>query len=189
MAESTLLQACITAHREAVTRVIAISDNMTNDQANFRPGPKKWSVCECVEHLNQGLKAYVKSLGPAIEAARAAGKTGTEPYGRGTFAGRFIIKFLKKGPGKRAPAPKVFRPDSSRLDIKDVVANFRRNAEELSELADAADGLKLGHIKIATPVGKLIRVSLAQAFELHTLHTPRHLAQAERVKLAEGYPG
>ena len=54
--------------------------------------------------------------------------------------------------------------------------------------AESADGLDLGRIRFGTPVLSLARVTMAEAFEMPALHEPRHLAQAERVKQAEGYP-
>ena len=70
-----------------------------------------------------------------------------------------------------------------------VAGSFRERAERLIELAEKADGLPLGVVWIATPVSRWLKVSLAQAFEVHTLHTPRHLGQAERVKGHESFPG
>ena len=184
---SLLLAEAAKAHEEAIPRLDKLVEGLSDDQANWKPAPKKWSIAECIQHLNQGLGTYNERISAALEKAKAEAKTGEEPYGRGTFIGRYIVGFLKK-PSKTAPAPGVFKPASSGLKIDEVADTFRAEARKLADLAAQADGLKLGHIIIKTPVSGLIRVSLAQAFELHTLHTPRHLGQAERVKEKEGFP-
>lgn len=185
--KSELLSNAIEAHEAALPRLDKLVEGLTDEQANWKPAPKKWSIAECLQHLNQGIGEYNDRIAPALKKAKADGKSGEEPYGRGTFIGRYIVNFLKK-PSKRAPAPGVFKPASSGLKIGEVAETFRSNVRRFNELAAEADGLKLGHVVIKTPVSSLIRVSLAQAFELHTLHTPRHLGQAEKVKEKEGYP-
>ncbi len=142
-------------------------------------------AAEHTEH--QALGTYIGKMEPAITKARGAGQVGSEPYGRGTLAGRLLVGFLGQ-PGKTVRAPGVFRPRSSRLDLDEVSGAFRERSAKMIELAVQADGLDLGRIRIATPVSPVLRLSLAQAFEVHVLHTPRHLAQADRVRRHEGFP-
>ena len=183
----TLLNNSIRSHQEAQEHLDALVAGLTGTQFNWKPAPEVWSVGECLDHLNEALGTYIEKMAPAIEKARAEGKVGSEPYGRGTLVGRLLVGFLSRE-GKTARAPGVFRPASGSLDRDRVVQTFRERAARLIELAEEAEGLDLGRIRIATPVSPLLRLSLAQAFELHALHTPRHLAQAERVKHLEQFP-
>lgn len=185
--QSALLRSTIGTHDLAVDRVSEIVDGLSSVQANWRPAAKAWSVAECIEHLNQTLGTYMERLSPAIAEARSRGKAGGEPYGRGTLAGRFLVNFLRQ-PSKKVSAPRVYQPTTSELEIIKVAATFRESCSQLVELAEQADGLALGSIRIATPVSRWIRLSVAQAFEVQDLHTPRHLAQAERVKQHESFP-
>lgn len=185
--ESSLLQAAIRAHEEARQRLTGLVEGLSDAQANWKPAPKSWSIAECIEHLNQALETYMEKMTSAIDLAREQGQTGAEPYGRGTLTGRLLVNVLNK-PAKKVRAPGVFQPASSRLAIDETAESLHGNLTQLIEAAKRADGLALGAIKIATPVSGLIRLSLAQAFEVHTLHTPRHLAQAERVKAHNQFP-
>ena len=110
--DSSLLRRTITAHEEAVKRMEAIVARLSDSQANWRPAEKAWSVAECLDHLNRTLGTYSERLAPAIAQLRAAGKTGGEPYGRGTFVGRFLVDFLRQ-PSKKVSAPGVFQPSAS----------------------------------------------------------------------------
>jgi len=185
--QSALLGSTISTHQQALERLSGIVDGLTRAQANWRPAEKVWSVAECLEHLNQTLGTYNERLAPAIAEARAAGMTGGEPYGRGTFVGRFLVNFLRQ-PAKKVSAPGVFQPSASEFEITAVADTFRGACSRLIELAEEADGLALGGLRIASPVSRMFRLSVAQAFEVQDLHTPRHLAQAERVKQDESFP-
>jgi hypothetical protein len=187
--ESKLLRNFVATHEDAIARADRLVTGLSDASANWAPRPGSWSMAECIQHLSRSLDTYAEKMQPAIEKARREGRTGGEPYGKGTFLGRYLVAFLGKGPSAKAPAPRVFRPTTTDLEIGAVAEGFRTQVRTMTDLARAADGLKLGHIVFASPVSPLVRVSLAQAFEVHILHTPRHLDQAERVAQAEGFPG
>jgi hypothetical protein len=186
---SELLNASSHAMLEAIERMDKLVAGLSETQANFKPGPKKWSINECLDHINSANRLYAIKLENAFAKARAKGRSGAEPYGNGTFLGRFILNVLREGPGgRRVPAPGVFKPGRSELKLATLVEQFRERAGRLVELAEQADGLPLGRIKFTTPAAPVGRVAACQVFEMMHLHSHRHLAQAERVKTAEGYP-
>jgi hypothetical protein len=186
---SELLRTCVAAYEDAIARLDKLVDGLSDGQANFKPGPKRWSIAQCIQHLNISGARYLDLMEPRIKAAREAGKTGDEPYGRGTLVGRFILGNLRQGAGApRVPAPGSFKPASTELAIARVAEDFREANRRMIAAAEEADGLALGQVRFGTPMMSLMRVSLAQAFEMAALHEPRHLAQAERVKQAEGFP-
>lgn len=187
--KSELLAECANGYAEALAAFEKLVAGLSDVQANFKPAPKKWSINECIEHVNISNRLYAGKLGGALEKARAAGKTGGEPYGRGTLLGRFILNNLRQGANARkVPAPGAFKPISSTHELARLSEEFRQHITRLNELAAGAEGLPLGKMKFTTPVVPIGRVTAAQAFEMMFRHTQRHLAQAERVKTAEGYP-
>ncbi len=187
--QSNLLTTCIQRYLEADERVRSMVGGLSATQANWKPGPKKWSVNQCLEHLNKGAGLYVDKMGPLIEGALADGKVGGEPYGNGPLGGRLTIKYLRKDPSKnRFPAPGVFKPAASDYDKDQQFARFLEVTAALRQLAEQADGLALGKIRFGSPVSFLIRFNLAQAFELHAVHHHRHLDQVERVIRHEAFP-
>ncbi|MCA8911722.1 MAG: DinB family protein [Planctomycetes bacterium] len=188
--ESETLRTCAEQLGEAITRMEALTNGLSDAQANFKPGPKKWSINECLDHISTGNRLYAAKLERYLQKARDKGLSGGEPYGHGTFLGRFILNNLRQGANARkVPAPGAFKPHASGLKLNELIEQFRTHANRLSELAAEADGLPLGRIKFATPAAPIGRVAASQAFEMMHLHTHRHLGQAERVKQAEGYPG
>jgi hypothetical protein len=187
--ENQLLNTSAAAMREAITRFEALIADVTHDQANFKPGPKKWSIAECIDHINAGNRLYCAKLERAFAKAGAKNLSGAEPYGRGTLLGRFILGVLREGPGgRKVPAPGVFKPGRSEHKLNELAEQFRTYAKRLIQLATEAEGLPLGRLKFTTPAAPVGRVAASQVFEMMQLHTHRHLGQAERVKSAGGYP-
>lgn len=186
---SLMLVTAAAQMHEAVRRMEALTAGLSDEQANFRPAPKKWSINECLEHINLTNRLYVQKLEPALAKARARGLTGGEPYGRGTFMGRFVLNNLRQGPqAPKVPAPGAFKPRRSDLKLGELQAQFRSYAEKLAELAGQAEGLALDKIRFGSPAMPIFRMTAAQIFEITQLHSHRHLNQAERVKQAEGFP-
>ncbi len=187
--ESEFLRCCVRRYSAANERLDAMSAGLTDRQANWRPATGSWSIGECLEHMALSAGSYADRMEAAIAAARRQGRRGDEEPGRGTLIGKWILGALRQGPGgRRLKAPGVFRPRRVEFVLADSVLRLRGVHLHLCELAERADGLPLGRIRIATPLSPLLRVSLAQAFEMHALHAHRHLDQVERIIADAGFP-
>lgn len=177
----------IQTYEAARDRTGELAEALSHEQINFRPAPRAWSVGQCLDHLAVSMRVYLDPMEPLVEEARSAGRTGGEPYGRGTFMGRYLIRALSK-PGKRYPAPKSFRPREGDLDPGAVRDEFEGQLRRLQSAAARCDGLALGEIRMAWPAFRPVKMSLAQAFQLQALHLHRHLDQAERVTQESSFP-
>ena len=188
MPNCPFLNRCVAGLEEAGAELDRLVDGVTAEQAAWRPGPQSWSIVECLDHLNQTAVGYLPRMEAAIERARRRGVTGSEPYPERSFLGSMILRVLKPGAGRTVGAPRPFRPRREALDLEAVAAELRAGLARFVELAELADGLDLGRVRLATPVAPWPRLTAAEAFEIHRLHIPRHLAQAQAVKTAAGYP-
>jgi hypothetical protein len=167
---------------DALQRAEALGAKLDHEQANTRPAPRKWSVAECIEHLNQSMKIYLSAM--KAGAAKAQEAAGTEHKGRGTLYGRLIINNLRKGPQKRKfPALPMFKPrEQDEWQMEDVLKRFKEHTEELLKLIEDTKGKDINKPRHKTPI-PLTRITLAQSLELHTLHNQRHITQAENTLL------
>jgi len=172
-------------------RFEALVASVTPGAAAWRPAPGSWSVAECLDHLAVSAEAYFERMDTAIRHARESGWTGSAPYGRGTFFGRLLLSMLDPDRPKprKLPAPGVFLPSTEMPDFGAVCERLRSAHRRVRELMAAADGLALGRIKLASPAARWFRLTVAQVFEIFPVHELRHLAQAERVTSAPGFPG
>lgn len=188
MIRDEYLRRCVDSYDQSLRRFEDLVSRVSPHQATWRPGSKKWSIAECVEHLNVSLKLYEKTMDRAIRRAREEGLTGDGPWTRWTVPGKLLLRALDPAAKKSLPAPPSFKPRSpGKLEFAEVCARFRKHMERLRKLARHADGLDLDKVRIATPLGSLIRMTAAEAFEIQVLHIPRHLGQAERVSETPGF--
>src|ERR1700682_6344533 len=69
---------------------LELSAPLNDDQFNWRPSPKQWSISECLTHLNVADALDGPAIRDAIEAGRAAGLTGKGPFHYGLLSRTFI---------------------------------------------------------------------------------------------------
>src|ERR1700730_13358152 len=158
---------------------------LNDDQFNWRPSPRRWSISECLAHLNVLDGLDVPAIRIAIERGSAQGLTGKGPFRYG-FLSRNFVRFSEPPVKLKFRAPKVYRPPSDQPKER-VVAGFIAIHDQLLELILKANGLDLARIKVGTPFPRVI-FSLGQRFALLAAHDRRHLRQAWDVRRQPGFP-
>ena len=173
---------------EATAAATRLSEGLDPDHIAWRPAPDRWSIGECLEHLNVMAELYLAAIDPAIARGRANGMTGRGPFRRGWLVNRFFIRALEPPARIRLKAPAKFRPPDS-LDPSGAHERFLALQGDLIERTHQANGLHLSRIKVASPVTRLLRMSLGQAFAVVAVHQRRHLLQATNVREEKAFPG
>ncbi len=163
-----------------------LTGDLSPSQMQWRPGPGKWSIAECLEHLAITARLGAAHWVPAISAARRRGKTGTGPFSFGWF-GRWFVGWVGPNPKRPSPAPAVFAPPAS-ISPGRAIADFTDSQSEIRAIFRSADGLDLGRIKARSAVTPLFRFNLATWFASTVAHQHRHLDQMRRVRTDDHFP-
>lgn len=181
------LQQCIDLFSAAQPTASQICGDLSEEQFNWRAHPGEWSVGQCIDHLTKLGNIVLPHLAQAVDEGRAHG-----PFGKGPFTYNLFSRFFVKavGPRKnlakgRTKAPAIYVPDKAHEPVATLDA-FISLQRELIACAQKADGLHLKRIKVASPVTRLIRVSLGAWFEALALHQLRHFEQANDVRAKMG---
>jgi DinB superfamily len=143
-----------------------------------RPGEKRWSAAESVEHLNLSNRAYLPRIEEALGALRQKKLTGGGPF-RLEWNARLLKYWLEPPSRLRLPTGAAFQP----VEVKHAAATFAEFSDlnrKLEEQLESADGLNLSGAKIVSPFAKNMKYSAYSAFVLIAAHNRRHLWQAER---------
>ena len=169
-------------------RAEALCSGLDDDAFNWAPSPKRWSIAQCLGHLNTTDAAYVRDLPAAIRRARSAGWTGINPP-RTTFLGRQFLKLTEPPPKLRAKAPRSFQPPP-KAALESTLKTFLENKQSLEAMLSDADGLDVGRIKLSfPPVPQFpVRLRLGEIFAIWLSHDRRHFWQAENVRREPGFP-
>lgn len=177
--------------RDAGREARELAGGLDRRQMWWRPGPDRWSVAECLDHLVRTGDAYLEAFDGAIEDGRRRGLEAGASY-RPSLVGRWLPRLLEPPPRLRVPAPLRIRPRRPGTGTgggdDDPLASFLALRGRFAGRLEAADGLDLGRIRLASPFFSWLRFDLGSAFRIVAAHERRHLWQAGRVLEAEGFP-
>lgn len=180
---SGYLQQIEAAKREAA----ALLAGMTDAQFNWRPGPDRWSIGQCVDHLNVAVRKTLPAFDSAIAAARDRGHHAPGPFRYGWFA-RWMVSSMEPPVKRRQGTFKIFLP-AQEVPLAPTLAEFRAVRDQLAGRVMNAAGLDLRRARVVSPVTRLLRLPLGAYFAFVLAHDRRHLWQARNVRAAPGFPG
>ncbi|MCH8569385.1 MAG: DinB family protein [Balneolales bacterium] len=66
-----------------------LATGLSNEQFNWKPSAKSWSIAECVSHLNIIGSKMCPLIEKAVEKALESGESGQPPYKAGWLAAFF----------------------------------------------------------------------------------------------------
>jgi hypothetical protein len=177
------LLAVVNSLESAQARLRRLSDRLSDESWSRHPGAGRWSVSECVEHLNLTSKAYLPLLREAVADVRDRGGARRKHYRRDPL-GWFMSMMIgpRRGRGKlRMPPIKTtarFTPMAGR-SRDEILSDVVRYQAELAGLIRSGDGLPLDQVKIVSPFGGRMKYSAYSALLIVARHQHRHIQQAE----------
>lgn len=144
-----------------------------------RPDPARWSVAECVAHLNLTSRTYLPLLSTAIDQARALDRLPPARYRRDPVG---WLLWAMMGPPVRFRTRTIaaFVPQAG-TDAGHLVEEFERLQDAQLAALRMADGLPIGRVRVASPFNPRVRYNLFACFGILARHQHRHLWQAARV--------
>ena len=172
------LQAVIDEFGSALVRLRALRDRVPAVRWADRPRPERWSISECVAHLNLTSTAFIPLLRAGLNEAGRSGRAVRVRYRR-DLLGWLLWKSM--GPPVKRPitttAPFVPRSDRTSADL---VSEFEHLQAEQLVLTRQGDGLPIDRVKIASPFNPRLRYNVFSALSILPRHQHRHLWQAEQ---------
>jgi len=166
--------------KEARLRVQSLVSDLATDQFTKQPQPGKWSVAECILHLNTTAQVVQSLMEKAIAEGKRSNKVGSGPFGIGV-KGRLLFWIAEPPPKFRMRAPKKVRPPAAINDPARLLPDFLKAQDEWERLIRESAGLDLGKIMVG-PRFSAFRMRLAGVVPWMMAHQRRHLLQAENVK-------
>jgi DinB superfamily len=148
-------------------------------QFNWRPGPKRWSVAECLDHLNSIAKVF-PAIDRAIEHAERRGLRNPGPFRYGWWA-RANVRWMMPPPKFRMKTWKMLLPRDGPLAVDDVLREFLELHDQFAQRIRQADGLDLQRAIVQSPVMRWFRLPLGAYLAFLLAHDRRHLWQARQV--------
>lgn len=168
-----------------------ILNELSDEQANWRPAEASWSIAQCLDHLTRTNNFYVTALSEALKDAASA-KMPSEtanpsaPIQPGWF-GRFFIANLEPPPRRKLPAPKKIVP-ATQISARDALDGFLGSQEAVRGVIHEGAGFDLNRIRFRNPFIGFLRFTVGTGLLVIAAHDRRHLWQAERVRECPEFP-
>ncbi len=144
-----------------------------------RADPNRWSMAECVAHLNLTSEAYVPLIQAALEEGRQRRRSAPRRYRRDPI-GWLLWRMAGPPVRHRVKTTAPFIP-RAQLPPAQLLAEFDRLQQVQIAYVGAADGLDLGRLWIRSPFNPRIRYNMFSCLSILPRHQHRHLWQAEQV--------
>ena len=151
--------------------------NLTDKELNHKESIDKWSILECIEHLNIYGDFYNPEIKKCIKNTYT---TSAKIFKSGVIGNYFVNLISPKEKLNKMKTLKVNNPLGSRLD-KNTIDRFICQQKEYLELIETSKHINLTKTKTAISISKFIKLRLGDTFRFITAHNERHLLQADNV--------
>lgn len=165
--------------------VPGLTRGLTAEQFNWVPAPGRWSIGQCLEHLNITSERYIPVFKQAIADGRTAGRLSSAPITLG-FLERWFMQSLEPPPRMKSKTPKAFIA-SANLPLDATLARWDAMQAGMAECMRLAEGLDFRRIKVRSQFGP-VSFSLGATFLILLAHQRRHVWQARQVRTDSSFP-
>ncbi len=173
------LEALAEEFLEALDRLHLLAERVAANRWAYRPDPRRWSVAECVAHLNLSSAAYLPLLERAVAESRALGGPAPRKH-RHNPVGWLLWRSMGPPVRLRTRTTAAFVPVATGA-VTELVGEFERLQEAQVALLRAANDLPLARVMVTSPFNARVRYNLYSCFAILARHQHRHLWQAEQV--------
>lgn len=159
---------------------------LTSDALNRPPTPERWSIAQCLEHLNSYGQYYLPALENAIQKGENAPMKAAARFRSGWLGNYFVNSMQPRADGSiglKAKAVKAHTPAQT-LDVVAVVTVFLDQQHRLLALLERAKNVNIQGLRVPISIARFIRLSVGDTFRFLIAHEQRHVLQAQRVAAA-----
>lgn len=181
-----LLQAITDRLDECMATVENDFKPLSDQQLNWKPSAKAWSVNQCLDHLNITNEGYIKVLKGLSSQYGSNIPASTKPY-KTSFMGKIMLWMVNPAAKNKMSTPKTMAPTQGNLP-RTTLDQFIANQQAAKQLVTHFSQADLNKIKIKSPFASIFTLTLGDVFETISQHSQRHIKQAQRVVATEGFP-
>lgn len=164
-------------------RVQRVTEGLSTAQLDRQPGPKRWSVAQCLEHLILFDSHYFAGIEERIAQLPPARAEAT--YTMKGFD-KWAYTFFGEKPPIRIPTISSFDPHFDRTYGATILVRYRDHLSRLDQQFRLALDHDVARLRVHSPATSLVRFPYPAIAIIAVAHHRRHLGQAERTRAAIG---
>ncbi len=179
IASDTLIADLAARTRQNISEVKALQQ-LPAEALNWKSNPERWSILECIEHLNMYGEFYL----PEIEKRISNSVYKTVPIYKSGLLGNYFANSML--PQENMNKMKTFddkNPAGSQLD-RSTLDRFIAQQQKTLDLLEKARQVNLSKTKASLSITRLIKLRLGDTFRVIIYHNQRHIKQAQAVLTA-----
>ncbi len=158
---------------------------LSNEQLNWKPGEKSWSVAQCLDHIIKTNEQFYPEFAKLATGSRKNSFWENVSPLTG-WGGRFLIKAVSEDSKKaKAPSKSIVPPSDIEAGIVD---KFAEHIDEVNKKIEAVADVDRKKTVVTSPFLVIFTYTLDDAYTVLAEHSKRHIRQAKRVMEAEGFP-
>ncbi len=166
-----------------VKEIVAFVNNdlkhLSSKELNTKPDADKWSVAECLEHLNIYSRYYLEAIDKQVKNHLQKGSAPITDF-KSSWLGKVSIKSIHPDNVKPSKTMKKFNPSFSGVG-DNVLKEFITHQEKLLQLIREARNVNLSKVKIPIEFARFLKLQLGDCLLFLVAHEQRHTAQMKRV--------
>lgn len=154
---------------------------LTNEQLNWKPNTKRWSITQCLQHLNLAERFYIRNIQKKVDDLGLVQFSPTDQSLRSSLVSKLLRRSIDPNTKLKLPTASFMKPRND-LSAGDVMKQFIELQQLLHDLLDKATYLDWNEEKLMTLFGNWLKINVGDAFLMLVAHSERHINQALRVK-------
>jgi len=151
---------------------------LSDAQLNYKPSPERWSILECLEHLNLYAAFYL----PKIEKAVSKEQSPRQIFKSGFFGNKLVNMVKPVERSKKIKTFKAMDPDG-KIVTHEVLNSFLDNHKILISLIEKAADTNLNKAAVPVTFTSLIKLRTGDALRFMVHHHQRHIKQALHINV------
>jgi hypothetical protein len=164
----------------------ALVSPLGENQFTWKPTATAWSIAECLEHMNATARSYLPAIDEGIADAIRHGAYAEGPF-HYSLIGR-LFAHLMEPPARLRMRATIDKQPGPHRPKRETLAGFRAYQVQYVDRLRQANGIDLSRSCVRSPMASWIRIPLGSAFASMAAHERRHLWQARKIVLLEGFP-
>lgn len=156
-----------------------LSNSLSNDQLNWKPNPKAWSIGQIIEHLVKTSEEYF-TVPDLINNKNYKPSFLTKFKFLPTMFGKLILKAVDPNTKRKSKTMIVFEPAQSHVE-KNILNYFALSQDKLHKFINDNRELIINKTIIPSPLNKHIIYHFDTVIDILVNHQKRHYNQAKSV--------
>ena len=167
-------------YNDLILRAHTIFQDIDEQTAAQRPGSGRWSMAECIAHLNVTGPPYLESIERTLRENPQEASNPSHATRPGVFAA-FLTRVLEPPYRMKMKTMTRYEPQHG-AGLDETLHTFDTQHREFIELIDEMVRRGVPRKRIPSPVQPMLRLRADDWLRFLAAHARRHLWQAEQVR-------